>query len=52
MFIPMKIMTGLCCDGIIGTKDINLYKVHGAYVPDNDYFSKCIFPVEWIEIFK
>lgn len=45
-------MMGLYCDGLINTKETSLYKMHSAYIPDNDYFSKCTFPIEWIEIFE
>jgi hypothetical protein len=47
----LKCMLGLVCDRNHDTGSMNLYKYHGIYFPNQDFYNCNIFPLEWLEVF-
>ena len=47
----LNCMLGLVCDGSHDTGSMNLYKFHGIYFPNQDFYNCNIFPLEWLEVF-
>ena len=47
----LKCMLGLVCDRNHDTGSMNLYKFHGIYFPNQDFYNCNIFPLEWLEVF-
>lgn len=47
----LNCMLGLVCDGSHDTGSMNLYKYHGIYFPNQDFYNCNIFPLEWLEVF-
>lgn len=48
--IALKMVIGLVCDGNHNTGSMNLYDFNGLYVPDEDFYSCNLLPIEWIEV--
>ena len=48
--IALKMVTGFVCDGNHNTASMNLYDYNGLYLPDEDFYSCNLFPIEWIEV--
>lgn len=48
----LQSMLGLVCDGSHDTGSMNLYKFHGIYFPNQDFYNCNIFPQEWLEVFS